>query len=85
VTPTLRAEYSRAFDTNLTQALTYADTPSVDYAFALAGLGQNTVSGTLGLQARYANGVMAGIEYQFSTAGSFQQSQGLRGSLKAPF
>jgi uncharacterized protein YhjY with autotransporter beta-barrel domain len=85
LSPTLRAEYSRAFDSNLTQSLAYANTPNVDYAFGLAGIGQNTVSGNVGLQARYANGVTAGLEYQFSSSGSFEQSQGLRGSLKVPF
>jgi uncharacterized protein YhjY with autotransporter beta-barrel domain len=85
LSPTLRAEYSRAFDTNLTQSLAYANTPNVDYAFGLAGLGQNTVSGNVGLQARYANGVTAALEYEFSSSGSFEQSQGLRGSLKVPF
>jgi large repetitive protein len=85
LSPTLRAEYSRAFDTNLTQSLAYANTPNVDYAFGLAGIGQNTVSGNVGLQARYANGVTAALEYEFSSSGSFEQSQGLRGSLKVPF
>ena len=85
LSPTLRVEYAHAFNNTLTQVLTYADTPGVNYSFAVAGLGENTVSGALGLAARYANGVTASIEYQYSNAGSAEQAQGLRGLLKIPF
>ena len=85
LSPTLRAEYSHAFNSDLTQVLSYADTPGVDYSFALAGLGQNTATGGLGLAARAKGGVAAEIEYQYSSAGAAQRAQGLRGSLKIPF
>jgi uncharacterized protein YhjY with autotransporter beta-barrel domain len=85
LSPTLRVEYAHAFNNTLTQVLTYADTPDVNYSFAVAGLGENTVSGSIGLSARYKNGVTAQIEYQYSNAGSAEQSQGLRGTLKIPF
>ena len=85
LSPTLRVEYAHAFNNTLTQVLTYADTPGVNYSFAVAGLGQNTVSGALGLTARYANGVTTQIEYQYSNAGAAEQAQGLRGSVKIPF
>jgi len=85
LSPTLRVEYAHAFNNTLNQVLTYADTPGVNYSFAVAGLGQNTVSGAIGLAARYANGVVAQIEFQYSNAGAAEQAQGLRGSLKIPF
>ena len=85
LTPTLRVEYARAFDSNLTQALSYADTPGENYAFTFAELGPNTFSGTLGFAARYQNGIGASLEYQFSTAGPVGKSQGLRASLNIPF
>lgn len=85
LSPTLRAEYTHAFSTDLTQVLSYADTPGVDYSFALAGLGENTATGALGLAARAKNGVGAEIEYEYSSAGAAQRAQGLRGSVKIPF
>ena len=59
LTPTLRAEYTRAFNSNLTQGLSYADTPGVNYAFTVAGLGPNTLSGALGLAAHSRTGAAA--------------------------
>ncbi len=85
LSPTFRAEYTRAFDYNLKQGLSYADTPGINYAFSVPGLGPNTFSGALGLTARYTAGASATLEYQFSTAGSFGKSQGLRASLDIPF
>ena len=85
LSPAVRIEYAHAFNNTLTQVLTYADTPGVNYSFAVTGLGENTVSGALGLALRYNSGVTAGIEYQYSNAGAAEQAQGLRGSLKIPF
>ena len=85
LSPTLRGEYMRAFVSDLGQALTYANTPGVSYAFSVPGLGPNTVSGTLGVVAHYGNGVNATLEYQLSTVGSFGKSQGLRATLNIPF
>ncbi len=85
LSPTLRAEYSHAFDSDMTQVLSYADTPGVNYSFALAALGENTASGALGLIARSKSGLSAEIEYQYWSAGAAQQAQGLRCSLNIPF
>ena len=85
LSPTLRAEYTRAFDSNLKQALNYADTPGFNYAFSVPGSGPNTFSGALGLTTRFTAGASANLEYQFSTAGSFGKSQGLRASVNIPF
>jgi len=85
LSPTLRGEYMRAFDSNAAQVLTYADTPGVGYALTVPGLGANTFSGTLGVAAHCKNGVNATLDFQMSTAGSFGKSQGLRASLNIPF
>ena len=85
LSPTVRLEYAHAFNTSLTQVLTYADTPATNYSFPVAGLGQNTGTATVGLVACYPNGVTANLEFQYSDAGAEGHAQGLRGALNIPF
>ncbi len=85
LSPTARVQFRHGLSGPVTQTLSYAADPSASYALSVTGSGQNTLATALGLRLATPAGPTGQVEYTNNASFSGHQSNGLRGTMMAPF
>ena len=85
LSPIARLQLRHGISGNVTQSLSYAQYPSMNYVLIIKGMEQDTLSTSLGLRFATKTGSAGQIEFVNNASGSGRQSNGIRGMMMVHF